>query len=111
VTAKLTTLGHEHPALVLPEVVLPEVADPAAREDLSPIGLRDLLRTGQMGWIDGGASVRPASPTLLTKSAASAGPDRTVSRIAHEIGSHRRGAPAVPHASHRSPRRRSEGAP
>lgn len=86
-----------------------EVADPAAREDLSPIGLRDLLLTGQMGRIDGGASVRPASPTLWPKSAASAGPNRTVSRIAHEIGPHRRGAPAVPHASHRSPPRRSEG--
>ncbi|WP_309671766.1 ATP-binding protein [Gemmatimonas sp.] len=41
--AKLTTLGLEHPALVLPELV-----EQAASEDLSPLAFLDLRLTSQL---------------------------------------------------------------
>lgn len=41
--AKLTTLGLEYPASVLPELV-----EQAARDDLSPLAFLDLLLTGQL---------------------------------------------------------------
>ncbi len=43
VVAKLTTLGLEHPALVLPELV-----EQAERDELSPLAFLDLLLTSQL---------------------------------------------------------------